>query len=197
MYDYRRMTSEERKTVVAERMAGGVPWHAPPHFGSEQDTYLVSAACFDHREVLTSASRLSEFVDALVAGLQETVNTALHAWVVQPNHYHLLLETDLDMLRRRLGRLHNGKSMQWNREDGTAGRKVWYRFSDRRVRSERHYYATVNYIHDNPVKHGYADDATDWPWSSLNEYIETFGAETLADWRRRYPVRDYGKGWDD
>jgi putative transposase len=119
------------------------------------------------------------------------------AWVVLPNHYHLLMEGDLRVFARRIARLHNGTATQWNREDGTPRRKVWHRFSDRIIRSERHYYASLNYIHANPVRHGRVARAADWAWSSLSMYMEIVGSEELADWWRRYPVGEYGKGWDD
>ena len=197
MYDYRKMTPEERAAVVAERIARGYPWHAPPHFEEGVNTYILTAACFEHQEILTTASRLDEFTEALVRGIEHEVNGNLYAWVVLPNHYHLLAEVDLADFRVWIGRLHNGKSTQWNREDGCPGRKVWYRFSDRKIRSDRHFYASVNYIHYNPAKHGYVNKATDWPWCSVHEYLDRVGRDTLAEWWRKYPIRDYGKGWDD
>ena len=36
----------------------------------------------------------------------------------------------------------------------------------------------------------------DWPWSSLNEYIEIQGKEWIERTWKEYPVGDYGKGWD-
>jgi len=33
---------------------------------------------------------------------------------------------------------------------------------------ERH----VDYIHYNPVKHGYAASAADWPYSSFGRYVK-------------------------
>lgn len=77
------------------------------------------------------------------------------------------------------------------------GRKVWYRFSDRAIRSERHLKAAINYIHANPVRHGLVDVATDWPWSSLAFYEQQYGLDVLRLWWRDYPVDDMGRGWDD
>ena len=77
------------------------------------------------------------------------------------------------------------------------GRKVWCRYSDRAVRSERHYYATLNYLRYNPVKHRVADSPYDWETSSVHWYREQNGREWLRDVWGTYPVRDYGKGWDD
>lgn len=197
MYDYRTMTPQEREEVVAERKRRGWPWHAPPHFGGETNTYMISAACYEHSPVVASPTRLTEFSEALVLGLKADLGVDVQAWVVLPNHYHLLVQIDLDVFRPWIARIHNGKSTQWNREDGTLGRKVWYRFSDRRVRSQRHYYASLNYVHANPVKHAYVARADEWPWSSLPRYLDQVGRERLVEWWIRYPVRDYGKGWDD
>ena len=73
---------------------------------------------------------------------------------------------------------------------------MWYRFSDRFIRSARHHWATVNYIHHNPVKHGYVDRMTEWPWSSIHEYVEEHGKQHMLRMWRQYPIGDYGKGWD-
>lgn len=82
-------------------------------------------------------------------------------------------------------------------EDSTVGRKVWFNYSDRAIRSESHHYTTLNYIHYNPVKHGWIESPYDWPESSVHRYLEHYGREWLRDLWCRYPVREYGRGWDD
>ena len=48
----------------------------------------------------------------------------------------------------------------------------WHReFRDRYIRDEEHYYDTVDYIHNNPVKAGLAESPETWPWSSA-EIVE-------------------------
>ena len=43
----------------------------------------------------------------------------------------------------------------------------WHReFWDRYIRDEEHYYDTIEYIHNNPVKAGLVRKPEDWPWSS-------------------------------
>jgi len=196
MYEYRKMTPEQRQQVVEARMASGDPWHAPPHFTGD-NTYLLSAACYEHSHFLNTPSRLSEFFDILIRGIEHDLQGTVHAWVVLPNHYHVLSQVDLTAFRKWIARLHNGKSTQWNREDRTSGRKVWHRFSDRLIRNERHYYASLNYIHSNPVKHQHVENAQDWPWCSLHEYLEKVGREQLVEWWKAYPIQNYGKGWDE
>jgi putative transposase len=74
---------------------------------------------------------------------------------------------------------------------------VWYRYSDRALRDEAHLRRALNYLHYNPVKHGYADDPYGWPWSSLHGYLEAEGREKLREWWKLYPPGDFGRGWDD
>ncbi len=51
-------------------------------------------------------------------------------------------------------------------------RGIWQRrFWERLLRDDRDLAHHVDYIHFNPVKHGYVDRACDWPYSSLHRYI--------------------------
>ena len=119
-------------------------------------------------------------------------------WCVLPNHYHALVEApDVKNLLRGLGLFHGRTSYAWNGEEKTRGRKVFYRAVERAIRSERHYWATLNDVHHNPVRHGYVERWTDWRWSSATEYLAQMGLEEAKRVWLDYPVRDYGKDWDE
>jgi putative transposase len=127
-----------------------------------------------------------------------TNGVEVQAWVILPNHYHLLANvTDFRVLGGIFRLVHGPTARQWNLDDATPGRKVWYRFADRAIRSERHCYTTLNYIHFNPVKHGWAQSPYGWLESSVHWYLEHNGRDWLRDVWARYPVLDYGHGWDD
>ena len=52
-------------------------------------------------------------------------------------------------------------------------RGIWQRrFYDHILRDDRDYELHVDYIHYNPVKHGYVKRPADWPYSSIHTYIE-------------------------
>ncbi len=55
----------------------------------------------------------------------------------------------------------------------------------------------MNYVHHNPVHHGYAERWDAWPFSSANAYLDEVGRDEAARVWREYPLLDYGKGWDD
>jgi REP-associated tyrosine transposase len=39
------------------------------------------------------------------------------------------------------------------------------------IRDDSDYENHINYIHNNPVKHGYVNKTIDWPYSTLHDYI--------------------------
>ncbi len=91
----------------------------------------------------------------------------LHAWVIMPNHVHVLVTLLGDITLS--GVLHSWKSYTVRRTNALLGRcgPFWQPdYFDRFVRDERHYRATVYYIHQNPVKAGLCQEAADWEWSS-------------------------------
>jgi putative transposase len=197
MYEYRKLTPEQRAELVKQRLAQGDPPHSPPHPVRDQPFYLLTATCYEHVRHMQSQRRRQQVLDAL---LEQFITTGMeiHAWAILPNHYHLLVHvTGFDALGGIFRLVHGPTARQWNLEDDTLGRKVWYRFADRAIRSERHYYTTLNYIHYNPVKHGWVKSPYDWAESSVHWYLAHYGREWLRDLWTRYPVRDYGRGWDD
>jgi len=198
MYKWRNMTIAERDELLRFRKQQSRPWHSPPHWDSENNlNYIVSAACYEHQHIIgKNPSRLSH-LEQILREICEHYSSEVHAWCVLPNHYHVLIKTDqMKALRTQLGRMHGKTSRQWNLEDGCKGRKVWFNCVERIIRSERHYWATINYIHHNPVKHGFAEKWEQWPFSSAAQYLSEIGKDKAIEIWKTYPVLDYGKEWD-
>ena len=192
------MSKADRDHVLKERKIRRFSWHSPPHFEYEGERqFLITAACFEHKHIIgKSSDRMTECESNLIKICNE-FGSKLYAWCVLPNHYHLQLRTGaIKEVMAALGKLHGSSSFRWNGEDDTRGRKVWFRAVERSIRSERHFFATLNYIHNNPVKHGYVEKWQDWPYSSASEYLMKVGRETASQIWKEYPVLDYGNEWD-
>jgi putative transposase len=198
MYDWRNMTAPQRQEVVAFRKQMRCPPHSPPHFGGALALYHVSAANYEHRPIIgRTPERMKEWSELILGHLEQSTGDVL-AWCVLPNHYHLLVKSpDIRSVCRALGKLHGRTSFRWNAEEGCRGRQCWCKCADRAMRSERHQRATVNYIHHNPVHHGYVERWQDWPFSSAGAWLECLGYKKASELWREYPILDYGKGWDD
>lgn len=127
----------------------------------------------------------------------EVNHVNLYAWCVLPNHYHVLVETEnISGVLKELGKMHGRTSRQWNIEDNLIGRKIWFSCAERTIRNERHFWASVNYIHNNPVKHGYAEKWMDWKYSSAEGFLREIGIEKALEIWQNYPVLNYGDKWD-
>ena len=92
----------------------------------------------------------------------------LHAWVVMPNHVHLLItpRVDVPILLRRL---KGGSARQSNQLLGRTGQPFWQDESyDRLVRGADEFRRIENYILQNPVRAGLARSPQEYPWSSTS-----------------------------
>jgi REP-associated tyrosine transposase len=197
MYIWRKLTVEQREELLKHRIGLVQPWHSPPTVFHEGRFHLT-AACYFHRPFIgVSLERLEQFSTKLLATLTEN-GFQVFAWCVLPNHYHVLTETTkLRILKQKIGQLHGRMSREWNIEEHTTGRSVWHGCSDRAIRTERHFWVTVNYIHQNPVRHGYVKRWSEWPFSSASSFLSSVGRERAIEIWRNYPLKDYGARWDD
>ncbi len=99
----------------------------------------------------------------------------LEAWSVFPNHYHFIAHAPVDAgtLVIFLRELHSRTAVALNRQDGTRGRKVWHNYWDTQLTHEASYLARLHYVHQNPVKHGVAVIANQYPWCSAAWFERT------------------------
>jgi len=193
MYDYRKMTDDEKRQVLDFRKQRKYPFHRPPHLNLGKGVYLITAATFDHIRHFNEPDELSILESRIIEALT-TACISCYNWVIQPNHYHLLLNLENPKdFGNIIAPVHRKSALYCNKRDGVFKRKVWYKYADRKMRSERHFWTTVSYILFNPVKHGFADDPEDWLWSNYEDLTK----EQFKKIKNEYPLKDYGKGWDD
>ena len=198
VYEWRKMTENERKRVLELRQARHLPWHTPPHLNFEvARQYLISASCYEHAFVIGKDPERMTACESELLSICRQLCTHVYGWCVLPNHYHALVRAQrIRGLRHKIGQFHGRSSFQWNGEDNERGRKVWYNCFEKPIKSERHFWATLNYVHNNPVHHGYVKKWQDWPWSSAKEYVEQVGQARVKQIWLEYPILDYGKKWD-
>lgn len=169
----------------------------PPHVYLDDTWYIITSSVYQRQRLLAPEGYKDIVRDQLKA-LTIEYNVRLAAWVILDSHYHLLLKSHVAAeLPRFIGRLHGRTSFELNTRDGTRGRQLWHNYWDTCIRTEPDYWTRFNYIHHNPIKHGYAPTMASWPYSSYRYYLEHRGAEWLADAFQRYPVIDFADVRDD
>lgn len=123
---------------------------------------------------------------ACVADVKAKHPFAIEAMVVLPEHLHALWRLPPDDkefgLRWMLVKQAFTQRLQARGAlDGQAAaarrgrsgeRTLWQRrFWEHQIRDEEDFSRHVDYIHFNPVKHGWVLRARDWPYSSLHRYV--------------------------
>ncbi|MBA1445337.1 MAG: transposase [Chromatiales bacterium] len=155
----------------------------------EGATYFFTVNCAERR----GNQLLVEHIDLLrqvFRKVKEGHPFTIDAIVVLPDHLHCIwsLPTgDLDYQsrwalikagfsrgipcgeRRSHSRLKRGERGIWQR-----------RYWEHLIRDERDYRRHVEYIHWNPVKHGWVNRVRDWPYSSFHAYVRK--GLVSADW---------------
>jgi putative transposase len=97
---------------------------------------------------------------------EELGHYELHAWVVMPNHVHLLL-TPFVTISRFMNSLKTASATRANALLKRTGQPFWQEESfDRVVRDDAEFRRTLQYIETNPVVAGLADSPERYRWSS-------------------------------
>lgn len=115
----------------------------------------------------------------------------LESIVILPDHLHALWTLPAGdaefgarwgMIKRQVSKAVAGHqdplsdSMRSRKELGFWQRRFW----EHQIRGEDDYARHMDYIHYNPVKHGYAQSPADWPHSSFMKCVEK--GWYSADW---------------
>ena len=145
-------------------------------------TYFFTLTTNLRRPILTT-----EIVrQALRQGIQQARQTLpfkIEAWVLLPDHLHTIwtLPHDHDnyssrwaIIKRQVSKIYAADSLerisdsrQRRRESGIWQRRFWEHYIRNDLDFERH----MDYLHWNPVKHGYVRKVIDWQFSSFHRLV--------------------------
>lgn len=139
----------------------------------------LSLAGYTHHVLQRGNNRQWVFVDdadrgAMITLLDELVRTqavALHAFVLMPEHFHLLAtpatEEGLPRLMQALGRRY---VRYFNQRHGRSGTLWEGRYRSTIIEADVHLLACMAALDLNPVRAGLVAQARDYPWSSHAHY---------------------------
>jgi putative transposase len=147
--------------------------HNPPHLFSPNSTYMITGATYNRIHFFESEKSLEVLSNAIIQYYTK-FDWRINAFVVLPNHYHVLCVApdEIISLPRIVKNIHKITAIAVNKLDGIQGRKICWNYWDSCITFEKSYFARINYIHFNPVKHGYVDDPIEWKYSSYRVYSE-------------------------
>ena len=164
--------------------------HRPPHLYMDDAWYFVTVSTVDKTHILATNEHFNLWVTTFQELIKE-FKIKMIAWAALPNHYHLLFMPSMaNGLGNFMKRLNGSTSRKLNLLDNKKGRTVWYSCWDRCMRNEHGFWTRFNYIHYNPVKHGYADNPDDWEFSSYRFYVRNDENKRLNGKLNDFPISD-------
>ncbi len=145
----------------------GATWFFTVNLAERRDNRLL----IEHIDILRSA-----FIE-----VKQKHPFKINASVILPDHLHCiwtLPEGDCDfstrwgLIKAYFSRqIPKGEKLSQSRiKRGERG--IWQRrFWEHLIRDDMDYRQHVDYIHWNPVKHGWVQCVKDWPYSSFHRYV--------------------------
>ena len=161
------------------------------HFQEPGHLHELTFSCYQRLPLLTSSSRL----EMLSASVQRAVvhhRYGLIAFVFMPEHVHLLVlpqreASSIPALLNAIKRpcsyrikqlLMDSKSdllekLTVHQRPGVTTFRFWQEGPgfDRNITEAKTIEDAINYFHNNPVKRGLCERATDWKWSSARSFL--------------------------
>jgi putative transposase len=132
-----------------------------PLCSTGSNTYFITSATFNRQRLFQVEANAALFLETLQHYRKEG-RLKLHAFVVMPDHIHLLL-TPLEItIERALGLIKGGFSHRLHSKF-----PVWQKgFTQHRIRNREDFLTRLRYIHDNPVRAHIITRSDLYPYSS-------------------------------
>jgi len=121
--------------------------------------------------------------------LQQSDNLKLYAYVILENHLHLIVSSDDIAKSMQKFKAHTAKEilklLQENNVKTILDQLAFYKKAHKKettyqlwqegiapklIQGEKMMIDRIKYIHNNPVKRGYVDEANHWRYSSARDY---------------------------
>lgn len=152
--------------------------------------HQLTFSCFQRLPLLSKDRTRRWFVEALDKARQRR-DFALWAYVIMPEHVHVIVwprqaDYEIRLIRTALKVPVQRKALAYLRQknsafieklrdeqpNGDVHYRLWQRGGgyDRNITELGMLQQMIEYIHNNPVRRGLVEKATDWRWSSARFY---------------------------
>jgi REP element-mobilizing transposase RayT/DNA-binding CsgD family transcriptional regulator len=89
----------------------------------------------------------------------------LHDYCLMSNHFHLLVETELENLSLFMKQINSNYAIYFNKKTKRTGHFWQGRFYSRYIANETYYYTLIRYIEQNPIEAGIVSKVGEYPYT--------------------------------
>lgn len=160
--------------------------HTPAHLFVDNAAYFFTSATYQKRPLLKPEAVKQQLLATIDSCFREK-NWQLEHWVILDDHYHLLATSAKGEDMSKIFRKIHGLSAQFIQAYKPCELPIWWNYWDYCPRDEKDYLTRLNYLLNNPVKHGYVANLADHHYSSFHAAFEKLGRDALAQQFKDYP----------
>jgi len=146
----------------------------PYRLQGENCFYHITSRGDDRKKIYISEYDFKKFLEYLLKA-KERFSFYLYAYVLMPNHYHLLIETMTPNLSRIMQYLNTAYTTYYNVKRKRCGHLFQGRYKSILVDKQSYFLELSRYIHLNPVKAKLVQNPEEYRWSSCKGYISKKG----------------------
>ncbi len=107
-----------------------------------------------------------------IGACQQKLHFTLYAYVLMPNHVHLLIQVGKHSVDRIMQRIQTSYTMYFHKKHQHSGHVFQGRYHWFLIDKDSYLLELIRYIHLNPVRAGLKEDPKDYPWSSHAAYLD-------------------------
>jgi REP element-mobilizing transposase RayT len=144
----------------------------PLRIAYEGAFYHVTTRGNEQKKIFLSHTDYEKFLSYLTDAIYK-YGTILHAFVLMPNHYHLIVETPKANLSTFMHTLNSAYTTYFNIKRHRTGHLFQGRYKAILIDVDNYLLELSRYIHLNPVRGGITDKPEGYPYSSYREFIFT------------------------
>lgn len=129
--------------------------------------------------------------------LEKDFGTRVHAFVLMPNHFHLIISTPEDDLGVATQWLMSALTRRINLESKRCGRVFGWKYYRTIIDTSNYYDLVLKYVFRNPVKAGLCSSVSEYPYSTIRQNL---GGIAEGPKIHPYPLEGgllpFGTTWD-
>jgi REP element-mobilizing transposase RayT len=133
--------------------------------------YHVTARCNNREPFHNSLNVVWKIINQELAEIVEVFGCKIHAFILMPNHFHLLITTPNEDLGEVMQIFIQSITKKLNSNSRRIGRVFGARYHWSLIDHDQYYDCALKYVYRNPVKAKIIDRVEDYPYSTLKNIL--------------------------
>ena len=144
---------------------------------SETGIYHLICRGINKQNIFEDEEDKQRFLETL-AHYKSLSGYSLYGYCLMDNHIHLLIKENKESVDQVIKRISSSYVYWYNQKYQRCGHLFQERYKSEVVETDAYFLMALRYIHQNPVKAGITQSASEYLWSSYHNYV---GIEGITD----------------